>query len=443
MSDTATVQLSPYMLGLYNSATADGRFGVSGAASLAVDGKPIKQAAQDNNTATASNGNVSISLYGQLSQIFDTFHTGLKDSSLPVYAAGVSDLSIASASITGAVNAASLTSVSVSQLAQHQKLLSNPFEQSSTVIGYGSLTLETGRYDNSSGSFTPTSATRIDLAANGATLQNIADSINQSGAPVKARIIQASNGAQLQLESALSGNANTIRLTVNDRGDGNNTDSAGLSRLAFDPAAAQGSGQNLKISQQALDALYSIDGSARSSSSNTVPDLVTGVTVTLKQTGTFSLSTSTPFSGILQTANGIVSAYNQYVDSLSKLGTDGTNNTANTAADFKNSQASKLLSDSSKPTDWLKQQTDTLNQFGIGWQDNNSAKLLLNDSKLFSQWSDNPFALQQGLRTITNGLLGFGLSSGSTNLSPENAFGNGVQNAISQYYQNNSGLNWA
>ena len=434
MTDTTTVQLSPYVTGLYSWDAASGRFGVSGAASLAVDGKPIGQSrdttSATGNTSTDSSGNVNLSLYGQLSQLLDSFHTDLKNSTAPVFAAGVSDLSIASARITGTVNTASLTGISVSQLAQSQKLLSSAFDQASSLIGYGSLTLATGRYDSSSRTFTAANSTQIDLPANGASLQTIADAINQSNAAVKATIIQSSSGAQLQLESTQSGAANTIRLTVDDRGDGNNSDNNGLSRLAFDPAAAQGSGQNLTVSQPAQDAIYSLDGASQTSPSNTVQDMVAGVTVTLKQAGTFSLSTTTPFSGILQTANGIVSAYNQYVDSLGKLASASPPNAAGGA----NSQANKLQNDSAKPTDWLNQQQDTLKQYGIGWQDN-SGKLQLNDSKLYSQWNANPFATQQGLRDLTAGLLG--IASGS--LAPDYTFGTGAQNAVGRHYQNNSG----
>lgn len=440
MSDSAIVQLSPYLLGTYGTGATYGRFGISGAGSLTVDGKPIGQPANTITTTTDSNGNVSISLYGQLSQLLDSFHTDLKNSTAPAYSAAVSDLSVASAYISGTVNAAALASISVSQLAQAQTLLSKTFDQAATKFGYGSLTLETGHYDSSSHNFTSSTSTQINLPANGASLQMIADAINQSSAPVKATIVQSSSGAQLQLQSAQTGTANTIRLLINDQGDGNNTDNQGLSQLAFDPAATQGSGQNLSVSQLAQDAIYSINGTSKTSSSNTVPDLIAGITVTLNQTGTFSLSTSTPFSGILQTANGIVSAYNKYVDSLDKLHSNSntnntSNNTQNSTTETRNSQGSPLPGSTNGLTDWLKQQKDSLSQIGIGWQDNTS-KLQINDSKLYGQWSDNPQATRQSLLDLSSGLLGLGAGSLTTRYS----FSTGTPNSISQYYQSNSGL---
>ncbi len=435
MSDSATVQLSPYLTGIYGTGATYGRFGIAGAVSLAVDGKSIGQPSNTVTTTTDSNGNVSISLYGQLSQLLDSFHTDLKSSSAPAYSAGVSDLSVASARITGTVNAASLASISVTQLAQAQTLLSTTFDQAATKFGYGSLTLETGRYDSSSHSFTPSTSNLISLPANGASLQMVADAINQSGAPVKATIVQSSSGAQLQLQSTQTGSANTMRLLVNDQGDGNSTDNQGLSQLAFNPAAAQGSGQNLTVSQPAQDAIYSIDGNNKTSSSNTVADLIPGVTVTLNQTGTFSLSTSTPFSGILQTANGIVSAYNKYVDSLDKLNANAGNNGQKNTSDTPSSQASQLSGNNNGLTDWLKQQKDNLSQIGIGWQDK-TGKLQLNDSQLYSQWNDTPIATRKSLLDLSSGLLSFG--SGS--LAGSHPIPTDAQNSIGQYYLNNSGL---
>jgi flagellar hook-associated protein 2 len=113
-------------------------------------------------------------------------------------------------------------SVKVEALASAHKLMSGGIA-STEAVGEGTLTIESGddTFD-------------IDVSAT-ATLSEIRDAINDSAknGSVSATIITDGDGQHLVLNSKETGVENAIKITANDVSDGNNTDSSGLSRLAY------------------------------------------------------------------------------------------------------------------------------------------------------------------------------------------------------------------
>lgn len=201
--------------------------------------------------------------------------------------------------------------LTVSRLAQSQVLSSAAHASSASVVGTGTLTLETGKTE--AGVFTPRSgstAVTVNITSANQTLAGVRDAINAAKAGVTASIVQGSEGARLVLRGA-DGAESSLRVTASDA-DGNSTDAAGLSALAYDPAAAAGAGRNMTQGQAAQDALLKIDGIDVSSATNTVTGALEGVTLQLRQVTTepVTVDVTSDAAALRKNVNDFVNAYN-------------------------------------------------------------------------------------------------------------------------------------
>ncbi len=188
----------------------------------------------------------------------------------------------ASASTSAQVQSAS---IEVTQLAQQHALATAAFTDGNAVIGTGTLTLRFGTtsYDPNTDIYSgftlnpdqPSQVISIDSSNN--TVDGLRDYINQNNFGVKATVVNDGSGSRLVLTSSKSGAANSVEITVADS-DGNNTDTAGLSALAFNSAAT-----NLSQTQAAQDANLKVNGLAVTRDSNTVTGVLGGVTLSLKK----------------------------------------------------------------------------------------------------------------------------------------------------------------
>ena len=197
--------------------------------------------------------------------------------------------------------------ITVHNLAQGQKLSSTGFGGSESV-GEGTLTIQVG-----SGT-----VMTVDVAS-GDTIQDVADAINDEEGDVTASVIFDGTDYFLSLTSSKTGAANVIKITVDDTGDSNHTDTNGLSRLAYE----KGVTENLSESQEALDATIDVDGvTGIKRSSNTLDDVITGVTIDLVKAHDTPASESTQLTvnrdtaAIVSAIDDFVSAYNSVVDFL-------------------------------------------------------------------------------------------------------------------------------
>jgi len=205
-------------------------------------------------------------------------------------------------------------SVQVTQLAQATKLVSDGFAATTDNVGSGSLTFQGGTL--TAGVFTPngSGARSVTIAPESQSLSGIRDAVNAAGIGVTATIVNdgSANGNRLVFTSTSSGAANSLKVTVSDA-DGTDTDNAGLSRLAFDPAAVAGSGRNLTQKVAAQDAEFVIDGIDVSKPTNTSTDAIEGVTLnalalTIGTGATISIAQDN--SGATRAIQGFVTAYN-------------------------------------------------------------------------------------------------------------------------------------
>src|SRR5690606_21130892 len=157
------------------------------------------------------------------------------------------------AATTSAGAAAGRYQVEVLSLASAQKLTSGAFA-ADAAVGTGTLTISAGDTTLS-----------IEIAAPDNTLAGIRDAINAAagGKTVTASIVTGDDGPHLVLNAVDTGSAGALKISASG-GDG------GLSALSYDPDGPSGLSQLLP----AADARIVVDGIERTSSSNTVTDVI-------------------------------------------------------------------------------------------------------------------------------------------------------------------------
>jgi flagellar hook-associated protein 2 len=209
-----------------------------------------------------------LSAYGRILSAASSLQTaaGKLDSTADFqgYTATVADTDYASATASSYAAAGSYA-LRVEQLAQANKLLST----ADPAVAAGTLTIELG--DISSGSFVAKSGTSpIAINFTGSTLEELRSAINSASAGVSATIVNGSGGKQLVLTSSVTGAENTIRLTG----------ATGLSGFTYDPITPSAAFTEKAAAQ---DAEAYIDGVLVTSSTNTLAEAMTGVSITLKK----------------------------------------------------------------------------------------------------------------------------------------------------------------
>lgn len=199
--------------------------------------------------------------------------------------------------------------IEVTGLAQSQSLASGAFADLDTEVGTGTLAISVGG----------ASAVNVDIEAGSATVTDIRDAINEADAGVTAAVLDDGSGQRLVLSANDTGAANTIDVSVTDD-DGNNTDGAGLSALAYN-----GGAQNLSEVEAATDAQMTVNGVAVTRASNQVDDLLSDVTLDLQRAEagtTVDLAVEKDTDAARKALQGFVDAYNgvsQLVDSATRF----------------------------------------------------------------------------------------------------------------------------
>ncbi|MCX7961783.1 MAG: flagellar filament capping protein FliD [Burkholderiales bacterium] len=219
--------------------------------------------------------------------------------------------------------AAGSHTLEVLALAQAHRLHSAPFASAGEAVGGGTLTFEFGNWDAGSNSFAPNPARPAQTVAiaPGATLEAVRDAVNAAGIGVSASIVDDGTASRLVFAAKETGAAYSLRITVADA-DGTHTDTAGLSRLAYDPAAAEGAGRNLVQASAAQDAQFRLDGVAMTRRTNTVADALAGVTLELRGTNPgapIALTVERDGDAVKKAVERFVGAYNDALRLLREL----------------------------------------------------------------------------------------------------------------------------
>ena len=148
----------------------------------------------------------------------------------------------------------------VDRLAAAKTIRSSLFTSSTAAIGTGTLTITAGGTNTS-----------VTVTGSNNTLTGLKDAINSSGAAVTASIVNVGTSASPD-----------YRLTVqsNDTGIANAVTISGTLAGGADPFPGGG-----ELVQAAADALFSVNGLTVTRGSNTISDVVSGVTLTLVKQG--------------------------------------------------------------------------------------------------------------------------------------------------------------
>lgn len=207
--------------------------------------------------------------------------------------------------------------ITVAKLARSQLLTSSTFATAATAVGTGTLTIELGTWASGQTAFTAdasASAVSISIGAGEDSLTAIRDKINAAGAGVTASIVNDATGARLALRSNDTGEAHAFRVTAVDD-DGDSGDAGGLSQLAFDPSAGIG---QMAQKQGAANAEATINGIDIVSQSNTLTNVLDGLTVSLSRetTGSVNVGVQRDTETIKKTLTAFATAYNDVVTML-------------------------------------------------------------------------------------------------------------------------------
>ena len=278
-----------------------------------------------------------ISALGSIKGFLSSFQTSLSGltsgSSFQASKATSSNTSIIKA--TGTSGAVSGNySIEVSQLAQSQKLVAAGQADTTTAIGVGTLTIDLGTisggtFDDISGtysgaSFTPNATGSVDIVIDSSnnSLAGIRDAINAANIGVSASIVNdgdAANPYRLVLSSKNGGTDESVRIAVS--GD------ASLSTLlSHDPAGTQ----NLSETVTGQNAILEVDGIPVTKTSNTVTDVIQGVSLELSglTAGTpVTVSTSQDSDAAKTAVEAFIKAYNDLTAEIKKQTSPGVSGT--------------------------------------------------------------------------------------------------------------------
>jgi flagellar hook-associated protein 2 len=192
-------------------------------------------------------------------------------------------------SVTGSAKAESTYAISVQQVAKQAKARSQVFTsaQDASVVPDGELQF----------SIDGTNTVRIDTT--GKTLADVAEAINQNISGLSASVISTTTGYYLNVSRTETGFAKA-------------TGQAAALTMVSDP------GLGLSVWQSADNALLTVDGLSVERASNTVSDVLSGVTLHLKgESGVeHDVSFAADSSGTEEALNTFVTAYNTLAETI-------------------------------------------------------------------------------------------------------------------------------
>lgn len=274
---------------------------------------------------------VKISSYGSISatlSALDASMASLKRGAILPIGATSSDESVFTAAATASAAEATY-SIKVNHTAARQSIHSIGFTTEQDAVAALTTTHPTQVLRIKVGS-NPHADITIDSTNN--TLAGVRDAINGAGAGVRATVINDGANLRLILSAEETGAANKIVVQVDENNDGifaqaGETDTAGLSRLAFDAtydAAGNviGGITNMTQSAPARDASLDIEGLTVTRPSNTIDDLIAGVTINLLSDSagkTLTLTVAKDKAQAVSNIDSFVAAYNSAIGLMREL----------------------------------------------------------------------------------------------------------------------------
>lgn len=226
-----------------------------------------------------------------LESFTDTLGKVVTEGSLKSQPTVSNDAVLGAASNDQAQSGAITADIEITQLARAQTLVSGNFTDATAAVGQGDLTINIGGTDHV-----------ITIGASNDSLNGVAAAINAAGIGINATVQSEGGSFRLVLKGP-SGAANAFTLS-------------GLA--AFDyPSTTSG----MTRAQTAQDALLKVDGVPYQRATNSVSDIITGLTLTLKKAApgeTVSLTASRPTDAIKSTMSDFVSVFNDMKSNIAK-----------------------------------------------------------------------------------------------------------------------------
>ncbi|MCP4431755.1 MAG: flagellar filament capping protein FliD [Gammaproteobacteria bacterium] len=279
----------------------------------------------------------------QSQMISDLSGVGLMKSSLSTFRSGLYELSDASNFDTRSVSNTNSSALSVSAdneseagsysigidaLAVSQSMASNAYDELDDTVGTGTIQIRFGTitapgftsFEVNSEKDTQT----IEIDSSNNTLTGLKDYINDGDYGVSAAIINDGSGYRLTLTSDDTGETNAMEITITDTGDLDDTDTSGLSALAYNDSAT-----NMTETQTAASASITVNGLSISSESNSLDEVIGGVTLELLETtdSSLTLTISESSSDTESAIRSLVESYNEMILNLKDLGSAGSTTT--------------------------------------------------------------------------------------------------------------------
>lgn len=259
-----------------------------------------------------------VSAYGNIRSALSSFQ-GTVDalasaSRFQTRTASSSDTTVATASASATAQSGTVN-LDIVKVAQNQVLAAAGQASTTTSIGTGTSTeirfefgtisggtLTNGQYTGATFSPDATALTgTVTIDASNNSLAGIKDAINSAGIGVKASIVGdgSANPYRLVLQSSTSGAAGSIKVTVTG-------DSALQGLLANDPSGTQA----LTQTAVAQNAELTVNGLSVTSKSNSLSDIVQGVTLNIVKAGTASIAVGRDTSAAQKGVQDFVKSYN-------------------------------------------------------------------------------------------------------------------------------------
>lgn len=214
----------------------------------------------------------------------------------------------------------------VNNVAQAQTLAFDTFASKTDAVGEGVLTFNFGTWGRD-GSDDPTTFTAdasqssqtVTIDSSNNTLEGLRNAINDADIGVQASIVNNGSGYLLSIVAA-SGVSNELEITVAEAGGTpTNTDGSDLSRFAFNTGVTDFDDIE---AQKGIDASLTMNGIEITRSSNSIDDVVGGLSLDILKaapTETVTVTVSEDKAFAEQTIRDFISAYNTFLEVLEPL----------------------------------------------------------------------------------------------------------------------------
>lgn len=211
----------------------------------------------------------------------------------------------------------------VTNVAQAQSLSFVSFDSITDAVGEGTLTFNFGSWSRDA-SDNPLAFTQnvdkesvtVTIDSSNNSLKGLRDAINAADFGVRATIIDDGNGYRLSL-LAESGEDNQLEVTASEAGGSpTNTDANDLSRFAFNSSVTGFESVETQIGE---DAALTINGLSVTRPSNTIDDVIEGLTLDILKEApgekvTITVSEDKAFAE--QNVRDFVTAYNEFLEAI-------------------------------------------------------------------------------------------------------------------------------